>query len=503
MKFKLTAFIVVFMLFISLIPTHGQLREFSSEALTKVPANSSRLDLKNGSNGQTFFSYLVGPLNVNEPRGENLTGKHIFKFAVLQTNGSLHTENVTDTPVYPYHYNFVIASNGSIYTSYVTQNYTLFFAKRLGINNWMSVPITTPSNWYAMSPYIALTASGSPRIVYSVIYNQNSKDYFNSQFNVQGYTSIHYAALLNGQWRHFDLLGNHIGGFYSKSRQLIDVYYPGMTIVNGTSYIAFTNKINLARQINIQFLMIPNNPTQFLNSTPETYKTVIFPDAYDYQSIGSTFTRPVIFPINKGVFIAGGSWFSGNTWATYLPDTSVKPETNSLTARDQWSSVKFDPSRDNREVRSMTGVHTSGNDIYLTWSIKDVFDSATGRFTFDISMAKYTNFQGDIKSYVLFPVTNSLNIEHTYPVVRENKVNNRIEIYSLKTNNTIHTLDKYSALAAVKIQGGAGLGLVYSILGFTLIGGLAIGGIRKIKKPKVERALLPHEINLKDFIEEH
>ncbi len=515
-NFKKTQIIAIFILFLFLfIPVTNSLalrNIFNHYEITDLELNATRFYYQFSSNNIRYFSYIVGPELIREPEGEDYNASHVFKYGILDKakyeNGSFDPisskatiENVTDNLVFPYHYNFVVDSNENIHTAYIGENYTLIYAIRDVNGEWFNTQLSQSDQWFAYMPSVALGENEEPRIAYGVSYKENALGFFGDYSNnsISGLRSIHYAVKTGSNWQYYDIGENH-DPLNKKTTNTQFNYNPGILIEEGTVFIAFTNKVNLAAETRLQYLAIPEKPDEIENDPSRTYKEITFRRVYRPATIATIFRRPLIFLTGTGVLLAYGTWIRGGAMISFLADAFDLPNKNIAASTDQWETKELDPLKVGRPIESISGILDPLGTIHITWSVYDLFDESKNRFTYDAFMASISPSDNEIGKYVINRVTDSNNVVHLNPSIIFNE-DEELEVGYLEGNEG-ENLKLFISTAGVPIplQGGGEFGFLLAFVAMGIIVFVWIKFVNRIPQPEIEEEILPHMINLRDSI---
>ncbi len=483
-------------------------RTFEAGLSLDIEPDAQRLSLQLDDSDNRHMIYLTGGRPLIEPNGEEsfseaYVASHGMRYAFFD-GFELQITNVTDELVFPYHYDLRVDSLGQIHTTFVAGNYTLYYALRDIAGQWQYTNLTQPDEMFGMMPAITLGTDEQPRIVYTVMYKENGNNHFSQTGgqSLNGMFSVHYSVLNGSDWLFYDVGDNHSNNpFDFEERKDFTTKYmfnPGIKVVDGVSYIVFTNKVKTAGETRLNYLKISEIP-----SADTDFKILTHHRAIVAVSPSSTYRRPDIHLLGEGIVLAYGAWQFGGVSVAYLTNSSVLEDPNIILAREQWKTeYLMDPTKLNRQIESISSFEENGT-ITVTWSLYDLSDDGKDLFSDDVFIASFTPSGGEIGEIDLGRVTDTNQIYHHSPSMVKTKSNAILILYITEnedgTETNMETSIKSPLAEAFDDEGlSFVIGLAFTIIFITVATLL----IKLLPKPEEEIVILPHMINLKDEISE-
>lgn len=469
---------------------------FETNEGASLEPDAQRLSFQLDALQNRHFIYQLGERPIVEPDAIPFNGTHVLKYGSF-VDDVFSSEKVTEDLVFPYHYDFRVDSLGQVHLAYIANNYTLYYTVRdpnTGI--WNTTALSTPSVMWSLMPGITLGTNEQPRIVYSVRFKENADIFFDQEgFDVINLSSLFYAVLNGSTWLYYDVGDNHATSQLAQkdiNRQRI--YNPAIKIVNGTSYIAFSNKVSLAVESRLQYIKIPEIPEDI------TFLPLIHKRA-QIGSQQSTYRRPSIHLVGDGILIAFGAWSFGAGSIIFLPNSSVLQDPNPAYASSQWLKESILPfTKLNKQLDSVVGIVDLNGTIFITWSLYDLFNAQTLQFTHDVFLTSFTPTTNSIGTIHTERVTDTLQVHHYSPSISLTE-DNIIEIhYIVEDEDGLFTLKTSVFSGIAKAFDNEGFALIASIGFLALFVGGVIALIQLLPEPEEEVLILPHMINLKDEI---
>jgi hypothetical protein len=509
-KLSFSIFIIFLVSTMSISSVWAERVEIKLYDYGEVETDISRLYFANDyqeDSGIRHFTYLKGDDVDLEPRGLPYTANHIFKYGQIDNNTQsiLFIENVTNMLVYPYHYNFVIDSIGQVHTTFITNNYTLYYGLRDISGKWVIEALTQPDIWFSWAPTIALNSNDEPRIVHVVSYQENADEFWGNPTKVlQSIRSVHYLVYDDNEWKTFDVGDNH--GLFPLEPSRFLPFNPGLKIENNRAYIVYNNNVQLAAESRLQYLTIPEIPTQQSGFRSITHQFIAIA-----TGIATIFSRPVIELIGEtGIVVAAGTFRTGGSFISYKFDRYEQAESSRSANRVQWQTESVSQEIGSRPTWSISIAKTGENSIIIGYSVFDMFDTARLRFTEHVFYKRFTfvldpefledgELKEGMRGGITTRLTNIQNIRQSY--VNIIAINNTIELAYFRFSSTLTPkllVNSFSDPIFPTDNAPTAFILIGIVsVSFTVLGILSI---RLLPKKQKEVEILPHMINLKEAI---
>lgn len=482
-------------------------RTFEIGRTLDIETNAQRLSAQIDDSDNQHMIYLIGGRPRIEPNGEETFGgvsyvsSHVLKYG-LYDGQELHVENITDDLVFPYHYDLRIDSLGQVHTAFVAGNYTLYYAIRDTAGQWEFTILSQSDEMFAMMPAITLGTDEQPRIVYTVLYTENGNDFFNQTGDsIRGLFSVHYYILNGSNWLNYDIGNNHAPSYFSQlSFAKRYTFNPGIKIEDGMAYIFFTNKVKTAGETRMNYLKIPEIPSNVTNFDIVTHHRAIVA-----VSPSTTYRRPNIHILGEGIAITYGAWQFGGASVAFLTNSSVLEDPDVIIAREQWQTeYLMDQTKLNRQIESLSSVEQNGT-ITVTWTLFDLSDQGKLLFSHDVFVASFIVNDGvEIGAIDISRVTDTNQIHHYSPNLIVTGSDEMIIFYLAEDEDGTETKLETSIKAPLVLPyEDEGLAFLMGIIFVGIFITISVILIKLIPKVEEEIVILPHMINLKDEISEH
>ncbi len=430
--------------FVAVHPSINIKTSIETNTIINIEPGAQRLNLQLDDSDNRHMIYLTGGRPLIEPNGEES-----FSEAYVASHGmrsaffdrfELQITNVTDELVFPYHYDLRVDSLGQIHTTFVTGNYTLYYALRDITGQWQYTNLTQPDEMFAMMPAITLGNNEQPRIVYTVMYKENGNNHFSQTGgeSIDGMFSVHYTVLNGSEWLFYDVGDNHSDNPFNFEER-IDftrqfTFNPGIKIEDGFAYIVFTNKVKTAADTRMNYLKISEIP-----SADTDFKILTHHRAIVAVSPATTYRRPDIHLLGDGIVLAFGAWQFGGVSVAYLTNSSVLEDPNIILAREQWTTeYLMDPTKLNKQVESVSSIEQDGT-ITVTWSFYDLSNDEYGLFSQDVFIASFTPSGGEIGEIDLARSTLTNQIYHYSPNIAATGDDELIILYIVEDEDGVET----------------------------------------------------------------
>ncbi|MCY3410862.1 MAG: hypothetical protein INQ03_04410 [Candidatus Heimdallarchaeota archaeon] len=485
-------------------PASGIKRIFLPQDSFEIETSASQYYSEIDDNGLRHFSYITSPDSWVRAEDEGSRNDTTYKYGTYDPNTGEESTEVIATNVIPYHYNFVIDSDGNTHTVYVDVNKVLNFITRDATTGVWSAPeaLTDPIarggvmnvsyptvGEIPYDPFIALNENDEVRIIYGVNFLDNETAIFDEDFSRKNTYTIHYKAWDAGQWKTYDLLNNSVRGD-TLSYLRLQPSYPSMAFYDGKVYFTWANKFSLQTENRLQFMYLDTELPDGVDTRARLY------DRVDKLGTQTYFRRSNIIVRDTEILLIYSGEVQGGARISYIQD--IADVENQNDARGSFTYYNLDPNRDFRPVDYLsTAVHE--DIIYVSWSM---FDRYGGEkfYEYDVYTGS-VNFDGisSIDNWDFARITLSDNIDHRFPIV--NIFDGIAEVSYIQATNSSAVLEFMQEQPQTEPLAPATGGFV---VGLVLVIGIAFlirFLLYKVPAKEKEKELLPHLINLKDSIE--